>query len=188
MDLNRLSLGEKLLGVCALVLFVLSFIGFWAKVEVSGAGDLGALGVDATQRFNAWSGYGPLVDIGLIVALIAAVLVGVRAAGANFNMPLPWGTTYLVLSGITLLAMVLALLIGPAEEGGGTFFGISVEISRGIGLFIGTLLALGMAAGAWLANQAESSAAPASAMPTTPTTPTTPSGPPPSSGPTPPAP
>lgn len=185
MDLNRLSLGEKLLGVCALALFILSFVGFWAKIEVSGAGELEAFGVETTQRFNAWDAYGFLVKLGLIVALIAFVLVVVRAVGANINLPMPWGTVYLVLAGITLIAMLLAVLIGPSEEGSGSFFGVSVEISRGLGTFIGAILALGMAAGAWLANSAEGSAAPASAMPTTPTTPTTP---PPTSGPTPPAP
>lgn len=199
MDLNRLSMGEKLAGLCALVLFILSFLKLWAKVEVSGAGDLDVLGIDTTQRFSAWDGYGFLVKLGLIAALILVVLVVVRAVGANVNLPMPWGTVYLILSGITLLAMILALLIGPDESGSGDFFGVSVEISRGIGLFIGTALALGMAAGSWMANSEESSGTaspvmpttpttPTTPPPTTPTTPTTPSSPPPASGPTPPTP
>ena len=194
MDLNRLSLGEKLAGLCALVLFVLSFLKIWAKVEVSGAGDLDAFGIDTTQRFSAWDAYGFLVKLGLIAALIVFVLVVVRAVGSNVSLPMPWGTVYLVLAGITLIAMVLALLIGPDESGSGDFFGVSVEISRGLGTFIGALLALGMAAGAWLAYNEESSGTGTPVMPTTPTTPTTPtapttpSSPPPSSGPTPPAP
>ena len=171
------------MGACALVLFILSFLKIWAKVEVSGAGELDAFGIDTTQRFSAWDAYGILVKIGIILALVVFALVVARAA--NMDLPVPWGTTYLALSGVTLLAMLLAVLIGPDESGSGSFLGVSVEISRGLGTFIGAILALGMAAGAWLANSAEGSAAPASAMPTTPTTPTTP---PPTSGPTPPAP
>ena len=129
MDLNRLSQGEKILGGSALALFILSFLPLWAKYELSAEG----VG-EASERFSAWDAYGPLVKIGLLCALIAFALVAAKAAGVNLEIPRE--PIYLGLAGITLLAIFLALLIGPDETGSGDFLGVSIEVSRGIGLFL----------------------------------------------------
>lgn len=140
--MDRLSLGEKLLGASGLALFLFSFVGLWAKVEVE------AGGAQDTTRFSAWDAYGFLVKLALILALAAGALVIAKAAGVN--VPVPYATAYKGLAAVTLALMVLALVIGPDESGSGSVAGFSVEISRGIGLFIGTLLAAAMAAGAWM--------------------------------------
>jgi hypothetical protein len=137
LNLDRLSLGEKLLGASALLLFVLSFLGFWVKVEA----DV----IDYTDRHNAWSGYGFLLKLALILALAAAVLVIARAADANLT--LQWGQIYKGLAGATLGLLLIQFLVGPEEGGPG------LEISRGILLFVGLLLAVAMAAGAWLHSE-----------------------------------
>jgi hypothetical protein len=134
MDPNRLTTGEKVLGASALLLFLLSFFGFWAKVEAGGI----------TLRFNAWDAYGILVKLPLLLALVAIALVVARAADAKLSIP--WGTTYLGVAGVSFLFMLIALLIGPDESA--SAFG--VEVSRGLGLFLGTLLTAAMAAGAWM--------------------------------------
>lgn len=141
--MNRLSTGEKLLGGSSLALFILSFLPLWAKVEVSSEG----FG-DASERFSAWDAYGILVKLGLIAALIAFALVAAKAAGVKLEIPR--NPVYLALAGITFVAVLLALLVGPDETGSGDVLGVSIEISRGIGLFIGTLLAAAMLAGAWM--------------------------------------
>ncbi|MBA2726300.1 MAG: hypothetical protein H0U53_09955 [Actinobacteria bacterium] len=151
MDLDKLTQGEKILGGSSLALFILSFLPLWAKVEVSADG-LGGIG-DASQRFNAWDAYGILVKLGLLAALIAAGLVIAKAAGVKLEIPRE--PVYLGLAGVTLVAMALALAIGPDESGSGDLFGVSVEISRGIALFLGTLLAAAMAFGAWMHKGAE---------------------------------
>ena len=162
MDLNRLSTGEKTLAGSAALLFILSFLSLWAKVEVK-AGT-----VNSTTRFSAWDAYGFLVKLALILALIAVGVVLAKAAGVN--MTLPYGQVYLGLAGVTLLFMLIALLVGPDESGSGGAFGFSVEISRGIGLFIGTLLSAIMAFGAWMHySGGEDTATPAApAMPEAP--------------------
>lgn len=149
MDLNRLSQGEKILGGSSLALFILSFLPLWAKVEVSSEG----FG-DASQRFSAWDAYGLLVKLGLLAALIAFALVAAKAA--DVKLEIPRDTVYLVLAGITLATILLALLVGPDETGSGNLLGVSIEISRGIGIFLGTLLAGAMAAGAWMHKGAPS--------------------------------
>jgi hypothetical protein len=137
-NLDRLSMGEKLLAGSGLALFVLSFVGYWIKAEIEFGGN------SVTERANAWDGYGFLLKLALVLALVAAILVIARAA--NVQMALPWANVYKGLAALTLLLVALTLVIGPEEAEG--FEG--VEISRGILLFVGTLLAALMAAGAWM--------------------------------------
>jgi hypothetical protein len=144
-NLDRLSLGEKVLGASGLLLFLSSFVGYWIKAEVEFAG------AGVTERGNAWDGYGILLKLGLICALAAAVLVIARAANANLS--LPWSNVYKGLAGVTLACLVIQLLIGPEEVEGLA----GVEISRGIGLIVGTLLAAAMAAGAFMHAEAPGS-------------------------------
>ena len=145
--MDRLSKGEQILGVSFLVLLILSFLKLWAKIEVDG----GAFGVaDASSKYSAWDAYGPLIKLGFLTALIAVIIVGLRAAGVNMpQLPMPLGTIYLILAGITAVTVLLTLLVGPSEDAG--FLGI--EVSRGIGLFIGTTLGLAGTFGAYLHKQ-----------------------------------
>lgn len=142
MNLNRLSLGEKILGVSALALFLLSFVAQWVKVEAEGGG------ASFTAKGNAWDGYGILLKLGLLLALIAAGLVIARAA--NVSLEIPWSNVYRGLAIATLVLVALTLVIGPDESGSFSNELGRVEISRGIALFVGTLLAAAMAAGAWM--------------------------------------
>jgi hypothetical protein len=145
-NLDRLSLGEKVLGASALLLFLLSFINQWVKVEAEGGG------VSATAKGNAWDGYGFLLKLALLLALVAAGLVAARAA--NVNLSLPWSNVYRGLAFATLALVALTFIIGPDESGSfSSDFG-SIEISRGLALFVGVLLAAAMAAGAFMHSEA----------------------------------
>lgn len=166
MDVNRLSRGEKIAGIAGALLFVSSFLAFWAKVEVEGFQGLGG----GSARFNGWEAYGIHVDIAFILGLVTLVWVGLRAADTNLNMPVPSGTVLAGLGGLTLVLMLIALLTGPAD-GGVAVAGI--EVSRGPLLFVGIVLAAAMAYGGYLAMQ-EDNASPAYQAPTAP-----PPGPPP---------
>lgn len=144
--MDRLSLGEKVLGASGLLLFLLSFMDQWVKVEAEGGGS------ELTVKGNAWDGYGFLLKLGLFLAIVAVGLVVARAA--NVNLSVPWANAYRGLAIATLVLVGITLLIGPDESGSfSNEFG-SVEISRGIALFIGTVLAALMAAGAWMHSEA----------------------------------
>jgi uncharacterized membrane protein YgdD (TMEM256/DUF423 family) len=156
-NLDRLSLGEKVLGVSALALFLLSFLKQWVKVEAEGAG------ASFTAKGSAWDGYGFPLKLGLLLAILAAILVVARAANANLNIP--WSNVYRGLAFATLVLVALTLLIGPDESGAfSSDFG-SIEISRGIALFAGTVLAAAMAAGAWMHSEAPAAGATTDAAP-----------------------
>ena len=156
MNLDRLSLGEKLLGITSIALIVLSFAGLWAKIEIVSEGPAADLGFDATQRFNAWDAYGLFVKLALLIALVLAGFVVARAANANLTLPSP--KVYLGLAIAAFVLLLLTLLVGPDESGSGSNDLVSVEISRGLGLFIGTFLGAAMAVGAWMHAQASGSA------------------------------
>ncbi len=155
MDMNRLSRGEQILGVSAILLFLLSFFPLWAKYETSAE----TFGVESSQRFSAWSAaFNFLMKLGLIFALIVLILVIAKAFGGldNVQMPMPLGLVYLGLAGLTFLLMLLFVLIGPEESEAGVNFGdLGFEVSRGPLLFVGVLLGAAMAFGAFMHFQGE---------------------------------
>jgi hypothetical protein len=139
LDIKRLTRGEQILGVAALLLFLSSFLAMWASVD---------FGVDVpgfSTDLNAWDAYNffPL-KLGLIIALVAVVWVALRAANVNMNLPWPAGLVALILGGATLLLVLLSLLTGPV-----------LNIDRGILLYVGIVLAAAMAYGGYLAWQAD---------------------------------
>jgi hypothetical protein len=150
LDLNRLSRGEQILGISALLLLVLSFLPLWAKLEIEGAEEFG---FDGTDRYSAWSAaFGFILKLGLILAIIALVLVIIRAVGTQMNLPVPAWQIYAGCAGLCLLLLLITVLTGPVGDQGD--FG-GFEWSRGLAIFIGPVLAAGMAYGAYQHMQAE---------------------------------
>jgi cytochrome b561 len=166
-DVNRLSMGEKIAGIAAALLFVSSFLTFWAKVEVESVAGFGG----GTARFNGWEAYAFHVDLAFILALLVVVWVGIRATETNINLPVGAGQVLAVLGGAIFLLLLIALLTGPAD-GGLEFSG--VEVSRGPLLFVGVILGAAIAYGGYMAMKEDTTATPAYQAPAAP-----PPGPPP---------
>jgi hypothetical protein len=150
LDASRLSKGEQIVGGAGIVLFITSFVTLWSKYE--GGGE--------TERTSAWKspeGFGSIypfyTKLAVILALVAVVLVVIRALGTDLNLPLPLGLVYVGIGGLVSLFMLLTLLIGPKEI---DFPG--VEESRGIFLYLGVLLSLAMLYGGYMHMQSETSA------------------------------
>lgn len=167
MDLNRLSRGERIVGISGVILAILSFIGPWAKYEFAGE----------SQTYSLWgsetglgSVYGFLPKLGVILALVAVVLVLLRAAGVALNLPIGWGLAYVGLGALATLLLLIGLLTGPEEGGiaGQLAQDAGLEISRGLFLFIGIVLAAVMTYGGYLHMQAEGTATGPTTGPTPP--------------------
>ena len=142
MDLNRLSMGEKLAGGASLLLLITSFIPLWAKYEISE--EFGAFG--GASRFNAWSGaFNILMKLALILAIAVLAYVLARAAGVDLAAIPP--IALVGAAALSFLFILIHLLIGPQEFG---LAGAGIEVSRGPLLFLGALLAAAMAGGAFL--------------------------------------
>jgi hypothetical protein len=155
LDLNRLTRGEQILGISALVLFITSFLSLWGSYEVSADLPEGVPEIADTSvstSFSLWSGYGILPKLGVVIAFLLVVLVVAKAAGAldNANLPLPAGLIYLGGSAITVLTMILALLAGPEGDNDVSVGFAEYEQKRGLLLFLGVALSLAMAVGSFL--------------------------------------
>ncbi len=141
--MSRLTRGEQLVLGSSIVLLVLSFIPMWAKYEVG-----------VTSRFSAWSGAFPFyVKLALILAIIAAALTVIRAAGTQLNLPFAAGLVYVVLMGLATLLLLIGALAGPAGSEFESLGGI--EVSRGPLLFASVVIAAIGAYGAYLHMQTE---------------------------------
>ena len=137
MDLDRLSTGEKIVAGSGILIFILSFIPPWAKVSFLGE----------STSFNAWDGYGFLIKLGILLALVAAILAIVKAFGTNLSLPMSAGTSYLVLAAINAVCLLLGVIIGPA---GDDVIPSGIDVSRGLFLFVAFALALVQTYGAWM--------------------------------------
>ncbi len=143
MDLNKLSRGERIVLIVGAILLILSFIPLWATYSL-GSG---------TFRFSAWSDkYNFLVKLGLILILAAVAYTAARGAGKSITMPFNAGLAYVVAGGIMTLALLIALLTGPA---GDELSALGIDISRGILLYVGIILAAVITYGGYLHMQTE---------------------------------
>jgi hypothetical protein len=166
LDLNKLSKGERTLGISALALLVLSFLPLWAKFEAPDEFFGGG-----SERYGAWSSaFGFLLKLALILTIIALVLVIMKAAGVAMSLPVPTWQIYAVAAGLTLLLLLITVLTGPRGDQGEV---AGFEWSRGLAVFIAPLLGAGMAFGAFQHMSEEGSAPTTTAAP--------PSAPPPAS-------
>lgn len=148
MELNKLSTGEKVSAVSAVLLFIFMFFDwFGAEVEsVSGfSGSLPGGG-------SAWDAL-DIIPIFLMAAIVVAVGVAViRLTDADIEPPFSLNTIVAVLGGLAVL-LILYRIVNP--PGGGDFGGVSVDITLKLGIFLGLIAAAGIAYGGYSAMREE---------------------------------
>ena len=138
MDVNRLSTGEKIAGVAAVLLFISMFLA-WFGIE--GAGE--ALGLDDSITFNAWESF-DFIDLILLVTVVVT-LGAVLAQAGDAVIDFPLFPVVAILGGLSTL-LVLYRIIDP--PGG---------IDREFGVFLGLILSALVAYGGYRAMQEEGS-------------------------------
>ncbi len=150
MDLDRLSTGEKIAGVSAVLLFVFMFFDwFTAEVSVSGGGFAGS----ASAGGSAWDAL-EVIPIFLVLAIVAGLGVAViRLSDAVFEPAIPVNAVVAVL-GAAAAILILYRIVDP-PGGGGSLAGVSVDVSPAVGIFLGLLAAAGIAYGGYRAMDEE---------------------------------
>ncbi len=142
MDINKLSLSDKIIVGSGILLFIAYFLP-WFKVSIEGFEDIPGTGGSATANGSdvdfIWSTLPMLIGLVMAGVIIASKLFDVKLP----DLPVTWGQAHLGLGALAAFLVVLKLLIG--EDGG---FGI--EVSRSFGLFLAALAAIGLAAGGFL--------------------------------------
>jgi hypothetical protein len=148
MEADRLSTGEKISAVSAVLLFIFMFFDwFGAKVEsVTGfSGDVPGGG-------SAWDAL-DVIPIFLMAAIVVAIGVAViRLTDADIEPPFSLNMVVAVLGGLAVL-LILYRIVSP--PGGEDFGGVSVDITLKIGIFLGLVAAAGIAYGGFSAMREE---------------------------------
>ncbi len=147
MDLNRLTQGEKIAGVSAILLFVFMFFN-WYGVTISGGGQTLAVGGGG----NAWDSL-DFIPILLLIAIVATIgIVAVEASESDVDMPVHGATIITVVGVISFLLILFRIIDTPTFA---SYAGVSAEGSVEFGIFISLIAAAGMAFGGWRAMQEE---------------------------------
>ncbi|HEU4706345.1 MAG TPA: hypothetical protein VFS64_04065 [Solirubrobacterales bacterium] len=142
MDVDRLSTGEKIAGVSAILLFIFMFLD-WFTVSASNGF------VSVSVGGSAWDAL-DVIPIILMVAIVAAVGVAVvRLTDAVFEPSISANAVVAVL-GIVSVLLILYRIISPPDSG---FSGVSVDPA--VGIFLGLVAAAGIAYGGYRAMQEE---------------------------------
>jgi hypothetical protein len=149
MEADKLSTGEKLSAVSALLLFVFMFFD-WFGVEVSGVpgfgGDVSGAGGSAWDALD-------VIPIFLMLAIVAAIGVAViRLTDADLEPPISLNA---IVSALGILAVLLILYRIIDPPGGGDYGGVSVDTTLKFGIFLGLLAAAGIAYGGYSAMREE---------------------------------
>jgi hypothetical protein len=149
MEMDKLSNGEKVSAISAILLFIFMFFD-WYGAKVSGVtgftGDVPGAGANAWQAFD-------IIDIILLIAIVAAVAVAViRLTDADVEPPVSMNAVVGALGAVAVL-LILYRIIDP--PGGESVAGVSIDITLKLGVFLGLIAAAGIAYGGYSAMREE---------------------------------
>ncbi len=143
---GRLSRGEAIAGVSAVLLFGLMFLD-WFRGELAGGQSVSAPDIGGT----AWESL-DLIPIVLVVAIVVTLAaLALRLSGAAYRPPVSANAVVAVLGGLATLPVVVRLFDAPSVELGG----LSIQTSPQLGAFLGLIAAAGIAYGGYTAMRAE---------------------------------
>jgi hypothetical protein len=148
-DIGKLSPGEKIAGVSAIALFIFTFFD-WFTVSVSGAG--GAFDTGAVGAGSAWDALDNIPIFLMITILVVLAVVGLRLSDSDFEPPVSPSVVVVVLGAISVLLILFRIIDTP---GGGSFAGVSVDVSPTFGIFISLIAAAGITYGGYEAMKEE---------------------------------
>ncbi len=147
MDLNRLTQGEKIAGVSAILLFIFMFLD-WYGVKVSGGGESFDLGGGG----SAWDAL-DFIPILLLIAVVATLaIVPIEASDTDIDLPVQGAAIVTVVGVVSFLLILYRIIDVPTFA---SFGGVEAEGTLKFGIFLSLLAAAGMGFGGWRAMQEE---------------------------------
>ena len=149
MELDRLSTGEKISAVSAVLLFIFMFFDwFGAKVE-GVAGFTGSIEAGG----SAWDAL-DTIPLFLMLAIVVALAVAViRLTDADVEPPVSMNAIVAALGGLAVLLILYRIVDPPGS--GDALAGVGVDITLKLGIFLGLLSAAGIAYGGYSAMREE---------------------------------
>jgi hypothetical protein len=155
MDLKKLTTGDWVVGVSAILLLIFSFFP-WFDYQLEGTeGSIGDT--------NGWDFF-LFGIIPVLIGLASAALVAVSRFTTS-ELPkmgsLSWAQVHLIMGVVAAVLVLLLVLIGDDES----VFGLEIDGDRQVGLFLAFLAAIGLAVGGLLKTRDPADAAPPTAPP-----------------------
>jgi len=147
MDMNRLTLGEKIAGVSAILLFIFMFFD-WYGVSISGGGE----SVDLGGGGSAWDTLDFIPWFLLITIIVTIANAVIEASESDVDVPVHGGTVVTVLGVIAFLLILFRIIDTPTFA---EFGGVSADGSVKFGIFLSLIAAGGIAFGGYRAMQEE---------------------------------
>jgi hypothetical protein len=148
MDLNRLTQGEKIAGVSAILLFIFMFFD-WYSVTISGIAQ--TVSVEGSGG-NAWDTL-DFIPIVLLITIIATVAnAAIEASESDIETPVHGGTVITVLGAISFLLILFRIIDTPTFA---SYGGVSADGSVEFGIFLSLIAAAGIGFGGYRAMQEE---------------------------------
>lgn len=153
MDLNRLTMGDRVIAISGIILFIFSFFDWLGAKFERGPIELS----------DAKSGWGwTLTLIAILLGIAMVVLVALKA----FDVKMPdlggqftWGTLLLIMGVVAFVFVLIKLIAGPNLPDGAEAAGY--EKTREFGIFVGLVATAGLAVGGYLRFQEDKGASPA---------------------------
>lgn len=148
--MDRLTIGERIAAVSAIVLFVSMFLD-WFVVRIPESVGVQFF-IDGTAQ-SAWDAldYIPIV---LTIAVAAALVVAVlRLTGVAGELPVAANGLVAILGSVSVLLVLFRIIDPPSFGSFGGFFGRTTSAERTIefGIFVSLLAAAGIAFGGYIA-------------------------------------
>jgi hypothetical protein len=144
MDVDKLSTGEKVSAVSAILLFVFMFFD-WFGIKGSGGGSIPGSGG------NAWDAL-DFIPVILLITIAAALGVAlIRLIEADFEPAISLNAVVAAL-GILSVLLIFFRVLDPPSFG---VPGVSLDATRKFGLYLGLFAAAGIAYGGYRAMQEE---------------------------------
>lgn len=142
MDVNRLSRGEQIAGVAAVLLLIDMFLN-WYSANLSGALSAAANKFGVDTAVNAWQSFSTTDLLIFITILAALVMVGMQVMARSANLPVSLPLVVAALSALTTLVVLWRIINQPGPN---DF--INVEY----GAYLGLLLLIALTYGAILSG------------------------------------
>jgi hypothetical protein len=148
MDLNRLTQGEKIAGVSAILLFVFMFFD-WYSVTISGIAQ--SVSIEGSGG-NAWDTL-DFIPIFLLLTIIVTIAnAAIEASESDVETPVHGGTVVTVLGVISFLLILFRIIDTPTFA---SYGGVSADGSVEFGIFLALIAAAGIGYGGYRAMQEE---------------------------------
>ena len=146
MDVKRLTQGEKIAGISAILLFIFMFFD-WYGVSISGSGISAAF---PGAGGNAWDTL-DVIPIVLLIAIVVTVGIAVLDASESaMELPVQGVAIITVVGAISFLLILFRIIDTPTFA---TYAGVSAEGSVEFGIILSLIAAAGVAFGGWRAMQ-----------------------------------